>query len=98
MRDGGDEILDAVEHTAANPFRRDFAKPAFDEIQPRRAGRREVQVKARMRGQPALTFGMRVGAVVVEDQMESRFRGNSRRAAAGTVRNSWCDGAGDIAR
>ena len=51
-------------------LRREFAKPSFDEIQPRRAGRREVQDKARMHGQPRGDIRMRVGPVIIQNQMQ----------------------------
>ena len=68
--DGGDQIVHAVEHAAPNPLRCEVAKPAFDEIQPRGTRRREVQDKARMRGQPRGHVRVRVRPVVIQDEME----------------------------
>ncbi len=59
-----------MKHPAANPLRREFAKPAFDEIQPRRAGRRKVQDKAGMRRQPRGDVRMRMRAVVIHDEVQ----------------------------
>ena len=42
-----------------------------------RAGRREVQMKARMTQQPALDGRGFVGAVIIEDQVESQRRGTA---------------------
>jgi hypothetical protein len=47
----------------------ELGEPALDEVQPRRAGRREVQLKARMGGQPALDRRCLVGGVVVEHEV-----------------------------
>ena len=68
--DGGDQIVHAMEHAAPNPLCREFAKPSFDERQPGCARRREVQDKARMRGQPRGHIRVRVGPIVIQDQME----------------------------
>ena len=72
-QEAGDGLLqarDAVEAAAANGLRGDQAEPALDQVEPRGAGRGEVQMKARMGGQPVLYRGMLVGAVVVADQMQ----------------------------
>ena len=54
---------------AANPLARDLGEPAFDQVEPRGAGRHEVAVIPRMGGEPSLDRRMRVRAVVVENQM-----------------------------
>src|SRR5260370_18320789 len=69
----GDGLLqarDAVEAAAANGLRGDQAEPALDQVEPRGAGRGEVHVQARVRGQPLFDRGMLVGSVVVADQMQ----------------------------
>src|SRR5208283_281035 len=48
----------------------EVAKEAFHHVQPRRAGGREVQMKARVPRQPALHFGVLMGGVVIADQVE----------------------------
>ena len=50
-------------------FALEFDKPSFDEVQPGRARRREVQMEPRALGEPALNQRGLMGAVVVEDQM-----------------------------
>src|ERR1700730_674032 len=65
-----DEVFDALEGAAPNPFASDFSKPAFDQIQPGRTGGSEMQMKSSMALQPSLHFGMFVGGVVVHDQMQ----------------------------
>ena len=51
-------------------FCRDVAEEALDHVQPRRRGRREVHVEARVLGQPLLHLGMLVRGVVVADQVQ----------------------------
>jgi len=46
-----------------------LCEPALDEVQPRRAGRGEVQMEPWVREQPALNRLCLVGRVVVEDQV-----------------------------
>ena len=61
------QARDAVEAAAANGLRGDQAEPALDQVEPRGAGRGEVQMEARVRGQPLFDCGMLVGSVVVAD-------------------------------
>src|SRR5688572_21309114 len=49
-------------------------EPALDEIQPRGARRREVEMKSRVASEPAAHARCLVGAVVVEDQMHVEVR------------------------
>jgi hypothetical protein len=72
-QEAGDGLLqarDAVEAAAANGLRGDQAEPALDQVEPRGAGRGEVQMEARVGGQPLFDRGMLVGPVVVTDQMQ----------------------------
>ena len=48
-------------------------EPAFDQIEPRGRGRREVEMEARSLGQPVADCLRFVGAVVVEDGMNVQF-------------------------
>ncbi len=52
--DCGDQVGDGLEDAAADCFVVEFAEPAFDHVQPGARGRGEVQVKARVFGQPRL--------------------------------------------
>src|SRR6202790_5063764 len=57
----GDGLLqarDAVEAAPANWLRGDQAEPALAQVEPRGAGRGEVQMEARVRGQPLCDRGM----------------------------------------
>src|SRR5665213_1600480 len=45
------------------------AEPALDKVEPRTQGGREVEMEARMLGQPGLHVRVGVSAVVVDDQM-----------------------------
>ena len=50
-----------------------FGKPALDEVQPRAAGRGEVQLEAGVRGEPVLDRRRLVRAAVVEHDMHVEF-------------------------
>ena len=50
--DGHDQFLHAAKDAATKALLRQLAEPALDQVEPRGAGRREVQLKARMGGQP----------------------------------------------
>jgi hypothetical protein len=67
-----------VEDTALQSIRAQGAKEALDHVQPRSRRGREVDVKARMVGQPLLDVLMLVRGVVVTDQMELLTRGVCR--------------------
>ena len=69
--DGCFEVGDALEDAAPDGFFAQFPKPAFDQIGPRGAGRREVQRETGMFFQPPFDLGMLMGAVVIQDQMEA---------------------------
>src|SRR5438093_13575042 len=68
--DRSDKSAHAAERAAADALAGDLGEPALHEIEPRSASRCEVKMVARMIGEPLLNFGMRVGAVVVEDQVD----------------------------
>src|SRR5260370_28873829 len=62
-QEAGDGLLQArgaVEAAAANSLRGDQAEPALDQVEPRGAGRGEVQMESRVRGQPLFDRGMLV--------------------------------------
>src|SRR6266849_4460414 len=67
--DGRFQTADAVKAAAADGRAGNQGKPAFDQIEPRGAGRREVQMEARMGGAPRQHRGMLVGTIVVADQV-----------------------------
>ncbi len=68
--DGGLQGGDAGERAAADAFSCDLGEEALDQIEPGRAGRREVQMEARMLSQPCFHGGSFVSAVIVDDQMQ----------------------------
>ena len=68
--DSGIQGGDAGEYAAAEAVACDLGEEALDQIEPRRAGRREVQMEARMLCQPRFHGGSFVGAVIVDDQMQ----------------------------
>ncbi len=73
--DRRDEVGDAVEDGAADGLVGEFAKPVLDEVEPGAPGRGEVQVEARVPGEPSVDVAVRVGAVVVDDQMQLAVTG-----------------------
>ena len=70
-----DQLFHAPETSTADSFPGDFTEPPFDQIQPRRTGRREMKVEPAVACQPALHAGMFVGGIVVDDQMQVAVRG-----------------------
>jgi len=67
---GSDQGGHTVECTPADALARDLGEKALNEIQPRSAGRGEVEMKARMLREPRLHCGVLVGAAVVENEMD----------------------------
>ena len=68
--DGYHQFLHAAKDAAAKALLRQLAEPALDEVEPRGAGRREVQFKARVGGQPLANRFVLVGRVVVQDDVQ----------------------------
>src|SRR5262249_9003055 len=68
--DRGDQGRHAAECPAPQTLARNLGKEAFDEIEPRRSGGREVEMKARVRGQPGRHGGVLVSAIVIENEMD----------------------------
>src|SRR6266849_4120614 len=76
LLDGRDQIGNTREGAATAALIGQFTKPSFDEVEPRRGGRCEVQVEARMLGQPVLDLRMFVRRVVVQDHGDVKLRGD----------------------
>jgi hypothetical protein len=93
--DGFDQITNAAEGSAADSFSCDFGKPAFDLIEPRRTGWREVQVIARSCSEPSLHGGMFMGAVIIQDQMDVQI---GRNGLVDTIETPDAGVAADIRR
>src|SRR5512146_2962499 len=73
--DGLSQAPGAVEAAAPDGLAGNRREPALDQVEPRRAGRSEVEVEARMGGQPSFDRRMLVGAVVVvADEVQLQFR------------------------
>ena len=64
------QIAHAAEDAAAHGLLAEFGEPAFDQVEPARTGRDEVQHEPRVPRQPAPDARVAVGAVVVEDQVQ----------------------------
>src|SRR6266446_9892255 len=77
LLDGCDQIGNTREDSATDALVGQFTKPAFDEVEPGRRGRGEVQVEARMLGQPGLDLRMLVRPVVVEDHVDVQLWGDT---------------------
>ena len=71
--DGLNQFFHAAKHSVADPVMRDFPKPAFDDVQPRTAGRRVVDMESLVPLEPRLDLGMLVRRVVVDDQVQVQF-------------------------
>ena len=97
--DGRDQFLDAAEDPAPKALLRQLAEPALDQVEPRSAGRREVQLEARVGVEPLAHRLVLVGAVVVEDDVQGQVGREGRgRGAAGTSGIPDGDDGRDIGR
>ncbi len=72
---GGHQFLDAREAAFAHDVIGKLAKEAFDQVEPRGAGRGEVKMDARMFFQPGAHRSMLVCGVVVDNEMQRQPRG-----------------------
>ena len=70
LSDGHDEFFGIVKHAAPQSILGKVAEEALHHVQPRTAGRREVDMKPGMTSEPSLHFRMFVGGIVVNDQVE----------------------------
>src|SRR6266542_2113079 len=68
--------LNALVDAALQRLGGQLAEPPLDQVEPRRAGRDEVQLEAGMGGQPPLDGVGFVGGVVVADQMDIQLGGH----------------------
>ena len=68
--DGRFEIVDGAEHAALETPPRELGEEAFNGIEPRGRGRREVEGPARMLHQPFPDFGVFVSGIVIDDGMD----------------------------
>ncbi len=92
-------LLDADVTASADALCGDLGKKAFDQVEPRRAGWREVQLEARVLRQPGLDLGRLVGGVVVEHEMHvARLEDSAVDAAQKTHKLLGCGLYGDQQR
>ena len=68
--DRGLQCGDTLECTAADALAGNFGEEPLDEVHPGRAGRREVQLEARMPVEPSLHLGRLVRRGVVEHDVD----------------------------
>ena len=78
----------AVMHTASKLLVGEFSEPAFDEIDPRRPGRSEVQVVAGPLGQPTLDGRSFVRGIVVKNDVNVQILGTTASISSRNLRNS----------
>jgi hypothetical protein len=89
----------AAVSAAAQLFFGQDSEPALDQVEPGSAGRREVQVEARMAQQPALDRRGFVGGVVIDESDGARVRvARYRRWSAETCGTRWPDAADATSR
>ena len=68
--DGRDQFLHAAKDATPKALLRQLAEPAFDQVEPRGARGREMQLEARVGGQPLANRFVLVGSVVVQDYVQ----------------------------
>ena len=68
--DGGLEINDRSENPAFEAAPGQLGEEALDGIEPGGGGRREMKHKPRMPGEPGANFGVLVGGVIVEHDVD----------------------------
>ena len=68
--DGGLEVDDRAEHAALEATPSQLGEEALDGIEPRRRGRRVMEHKAGMSGEPRPRLGVFVRSVIVEDHVD----------------------------
>src|SRR5499427_10506224 len=71
------QFTDAAKSSPPDALVGNFREETLHQIQPRSAGGREVPVITRMRRKPRLHHRMRVGAIVVQDEMDHQSSGNA---------------------
>ena len=67
---GCDQLVHRAESSATDAFFGQVSEHPFHHIQPRRGSRNEMHMEAGMFFQPEFNFGMLVGLVVVQNQMQ----------------------------
>ena len=65
-----DQFFHTSEGPSADGLLGDDIEPNLHLVQPRRIGRRKMDIKARMNGQPAFNPRMLMGGIVVDDEMD----------------------------
>ena len=66
----GDQFWQTMKDAAPQAFDREVSEEALHHIEPRSAGRSEMQVEAWMLGQPRFDLGVLMRRVVIQDQMQ----------------------------
>src|SRR5439155_23050250 len=76
--DGGDQVRDALERSAANTVAGNFTEPALDQVEPGAAGGNEMEMHARMTTKPALHRRTLVRTQIVEHDVNGLLVGRGR--------------------
>jgi len=74
--DGLDKFVDAGYGQSLQLSSRQFGEEAFDEVEPRRRCRNEVEVHPRVFCEPSAYLGMLVRGIVIEDHVDLELRGH----------------------
>ena len=77
LSDSHDQFFWIVKDPATQSILRKVSEEAFHHVQPRAAGRREVDVKPGMTSEPSLHLRMFVRGIVVDDQMDLKIGRNA---------------------
>ena len=72
-----DELFDVSEGVSSDGALRDDIEPDFDLVEPRGVGRCEVDVEARVLGQPCLDLLVFMGRVIVHHDVEVQIFGDA---------------------
>jgi hypothetical protein len=75
LLNGLDQIVHVVEDTPADSLLGDSAEPTLDQIEPGGTGGDEVELEPRVFLQPGAHLRVFVGAVVIQDEVQSHFLG-----------------------
>jgi len=72
VHDRLDEVLDGLEDAAPNALVGNLTKPAFHQVEPRTARRREMDMESGMPFEPSDDLGVFMRSIIIDNQMEMK--------------------------